>query len=431
MAVHADVFARLVASTSRLAGIPSLRNTFVPTPVPGRTSAELRAYIEGQDPISGRPFIDELLEGLTAPLTEDDMKGARFERTRPRLVDPGYEDELQELFLENGWTDQLPVILPTEQRVEAMLKGTSHGPEEPVGKIRATSTRDFWEFTVEQAAVNAVMAGAKPEYFPVILALLTSGVTARHSSISSIGEMVMINGPIRNEIGMNAGLGALGPYNHANATIGRAYGLGSQNLQGGSIPAISYMGTHGNPLSYVNMTFAENEELSPWEPYHVQRGFSPDQSTATIFTGARTLLRSGTGGSFEEHAATALGSLRGGFGVFLLLDPLAAEFLVADHAFGRKQDLIDWIADSARTPARVWWDQKLQDLFFGNPGRQGTDPWASYLKASPADMIPANRMEDIHVGVVGGRTNSSWIAVEGQPSGTGTNAHIVSVDRWR
>src|SRR5690606_14877819 len=142
---------------------------------------------------------------------------------------------LHNLFLENDWTDKLPIVLPTEQRVEEMLKHTSHDPDKVVGHLRPTQFREAWEYTVEKVAINAVMSGAKPEYFPVILALASSNVSARPSSSGSASAMCVVNGPIRREIKMNWDIGALGPYNHANATIGRAWGLLSQNLQGGSV----------------------------------------------------------------------------------------------------------------------------------------------------------------------------------------------------
>ena len=141
-------------------------------------------------------------------------------------------------------------MLPTEERVEAMLKGTSHARDKVVGRLRPTAFREFWEFTVEKVAVNAVMAGARPEYLPVILAMAASGITARSSSHDVVRHDRVVNGPIRNEIGMNSGIGAMGPYNHANATIGRAYGLLSQNLQGGSVPGETYMGSLGNSYAY-------------------------------------------------------------------------------------------------------------------------------------------------------------------------------------
>ena len=127
------------------------------------------------------------------------------------------------------------------------------------------------------------MAGARPEYFPVILALAASRCRRAARTSSSASAMVVVNGPIRNEIGMNCGIGAMGPYNHANATIGRAYGLLSQNLQGGSVPGETFMGSHRQQLHLQQLTFAENEERSPWEPLHVQKGFKPTDSDSEHF----------------------------------------------------------------------------------------------------------------------------------------------------
>ncbi len=129
-----------------------------------RRRGELRAYIEGLNPVSKQRFMQEVVEGLTAPLDGEDLKGLTFERSTPRLIKPDTEDNLQKLFLENNWTDNLPVILPTEERVAAMLKGTSHPPDKVVGRLRPTNFREFWELTVEKVAVNAVMAGCQPEY---------------------------------------------------------------------------------------------------------------------------------------------------------------------------------------------------------------------------------------------------------------------------
>ena len=112
-----------------------------------------------------------------------------LERSTPRLLEPDSEDNLHRLFLENHFTDCLPIVLPTEQRVEAMLAGTSHARDEIVGRLRPTRFREFWEFDVEKVAVNAVMAGARPEYMPVILALAASGMTARHSSTTSWAKL--------------------------------------------------------------------------------------------------------------------------------------------------------------------------------------------------------------------------------------------------
>ena len=105
-----------------------------------------------------------------------------FDHTTPRLVEPDTEDNLQRLFLESNWTDGLPIVLPTPKRVADMLAHTSRKPDEIVGRMQATEFRAAWEYTVEKVAVNAVMAGARPEYFPVILALAASQISARGST---------------------------------------------------------------------------------------------------------------------------------------------------------------------------------------------------------------------------------------------------------
>ena len=99
-------------------------------------------------------------------------EAAEFDHAAPRLLDPDTEDNLQQLFAANHWTDYLPIVLPTEARVAAMLKGTSHPPDKVVGRMRPARFREFWELTVEKVAVNAVMAGCRPEYMPVLIAIV-------------------------------------------------------------------------------------------------------------------------------------------------------------------------------------------------------------------------------------------------------------------
>ena len=171
IAVHTHVFARLAKATALANGMPTTRQAYVPQPVVDRSAAALRAYIEGVDPVSKRPFMQEIIEGLSGPLSNEDLKGMSFDRSRAKLLEPDTEDNLHKLFQENFWTDNLPIVLPTEERVAAMLKGTSHSPDKVVGRLRPAEFREFWELTVEKVAVNAVMAGARPAYLPVIQVL--------------------------------------------------------------------------------------------------------------------------------------------------------------------------------------------------------------------------------------------------------------------
>src|SRR2546426_1338836 len=326
VAVHTDKFDRVVRSVASVNGMPGLQQVFVPQPVMGKPARELRAYVDGNDPLTGRPVMQEVVEALTRPFDDEDLKPVEFDRSTPRLCAPDTEENLHRLFLENRWTDMLPIVLPTEERVAAMLAHTHRKPDEVVGHMRSTHFREHWEYTVEKVAVNAVMAGAQPEYFPVILALAATGVTARSSSSSAMASMAVVNGPVRGELDMNAGVGAMGPYNHANATIGRAYGLLSQNLQGGSEPGLSYMGNQGNNYAYNSVTFAENEERSPWEAFHVQHGLRPDASAVSVFTGCRSTAF--TLGLREKHWREHVRNLLRGMDPYgpptLLLDPITA-----------------------------------------------------------------------------------------------------------
>jgi hypothetical protein len=423
--IYMQAFRRLVDSATRVRGVRRLRRAFIPGSPTGKSLAELRAYIDGEDPVAGRSFIEVLVSELTR--TPDGQEPIAVDRSTPRLLEPDTEDNLQRLFMENRWTDFLPIVLPTEERVEKMLRGTSHGPDEIVGRLAPTFYgREAWEFTVEKVAVNAVMAGARPEYLPVILALAASGVTARQSSVSSIGTGVIVNGPIRRQIGMNAGIGALGPYNHANATIGRAYGLLSQNLQGGSVPGETYVGSLGNNFSYNNMTFAENEEASPWQPLHVRRGHDPDESTATPFLHLRNyLVTFGVRRSWREKLREMLQAQNPTSGALLIVDPSASRILAEREGFATAEALLDWMHRSATMPAGRWWDHWGTEQFLKPLAEQGIEPWATCLRAEPDKELTIFPREQIELVVVGGETNPAYAVASGRCEQT------VSVDAWR
>ena len=170
VAVHADAFARLVESVARVNGMPRARRAFVPTPVLDKTPSELRAYIEGPDPVRGRPFMAEVLEALTRAIDEEDLRGVEFDRSTPRLVDPDTEENLHRLFRENHWTD----FFPSSSRPRSGWRRCWPAPATlPTRSSAAAPDRvpGAVGFTVEKVAVNAVMAGADPKHFPTILAL--------------------------------------------------------------------------------------------------------------------------------------------------------------------------------------------------------------------------------------------------------------------
>ena len=201
-----------------------------------------------------------------------------------RIEIGGDEDEFEAMF-ERGWSDGLPVVPPTEERVLRMLQGTTRDPQELVGIVPP----NLQPATVEKIAINAVMAGCKPEYLPVVLAAVEAALDepfTMHGVLATtmfVGPVVVVNGPVRRQIGMNARGNALGQGNRANATIGRALQLVIRNIGGGR-PREVDRATLGNPGKYT-YCFAEDEEGSSWEPLSVERGLPRGVSAVTVFAG--------------------------------------------------------------------------------------------------------------------------------------------------
>ena len=197
---------------------------------------------------------------------------------------PRLADDIEACY-ERGWTDGLPVVPPTRERVLEMLGGTRRDPQDVVGVIPP----DRIECTVEKAAINAVMAGCKPEYFPVVLTAIEAalvpdfGLHGILCTTNFVGPVVMVNGPIARAIGMNCKVNALGQGNRANATIGRALQLVVRNVGGGR-PGEIDRAVLGNPGKYT-FCFAEDEDDPAWESFAMERGYARTASTVTLFCG--------------------------------------------------------------------------------------------------------------------------------------------------
>ena len=202
---------------------------------------------------------------------------------RARRIEIGSADDPDEFIYHQGFTDGLPVMAPTPERVLRMLGGTRRDAQEVVAVVPP----NLAPATVEKVAINAVLAGCKPEFLPVVIASLEAACTdafnAHGVMATTMGASpaVIVNGPIRERIGMNSRLGALGQGNRANATIGRALRLVLRNV-GGAKPGGTERSTLGSPAKFT-LSFAEWEERSSWTPLHVERGFDREQSVVTLF----------------------------------------------------------------------------------------------------------------------------------------------------
>ena len=200
-----------------------------------------------------------------------------------RAIDVHAPEDEHELCFSRGWSDGLPVVPPTPVRVLRMLGGTVRDPQEIAGVIPPNRV----PCTIEKIAINAVMAGCKPEYMPVVLAAVEAALEpefAMHGLLCTTwfsGPMVVVNGPIARRIGMNCGVNALGQGNRANASIGRALQLVIRNV-GGGVPGGIDRATLGWPGKYT-LCFAEDESDPDWQPLSVERGVAPGVSAVTLF----------------------------------------------------------------------------------------------------------------------------------------------------
>ncbi len=204
---------------------------------------------------------------------------------RARKIEIGTSDDVFEFMFDQGLTDGLPVVPPTPERVLAMLGGTSRDAQEVLGSVPP----NYGPATIEKVAINSVMAGCKPEYLPVVIAAIEAICTEQFNMHGVLATthfptpVIIVNGPIRQRIGMNMRMNTLGQGTRANATIGRAVQLTVRNVGGGR-PGEVDRAALGQPGKYT-FCFAEFEERSNWEPLHVERGFAASDSTVTVFAG--------------------------------------------------------------------------------------------------------------------------------------------------
>jgi hypothetical protein len=383
-----------------------IRYISFPFPVAGQPQSVHHKYIfESKDVVSGKPMMQAFVDALTIPLTDREKYKGPAPAPPPaesRVLGPDTEENLQRLFKDRDWTDYLPIILPTEERVADMLKGTSHKPGEVIKTLDWPGGKR--EVTVERVATCAVMAGAKREYLPVILAL--ANYIPFGNSTSSMANIIVVNGPIRDEIGMNYGTNVMGPHNEANSVIGRTYTLMSKTI-GGLHSGKTTWSSLGSTMQYNNVCIAENEQALPegWEPLHVQMGFKPNDSVLTV----------GIGWSYISSVVMAVRDqpvhmLMGDYmkaltmgSATVIMDPSVADLLKNSLGFKTKDQLSKWFSENV---------EKTQ-------------------YPSGEKIKPFNQPAGIRIIVTGGGIQTTWFVTDfmlgpGSMLGRGTR-----IDDWR
>jgi len=408
-------------------GMP-IRYVGFPFPVAGQPKAVHHRYIfESNDFVSGKPMMQAILDALTKPLTEKEKISGEppDAKPEPRLLPPDTEENLQRLFKQNDWTDYLPITLPTEPRVAAMLKGTSHKPDEVVKTL--TWPGGARQLTVEKAAVCAVMAGASPEHFPLILTLATQ--VPFGNSTTSMANMIVVNGPIRNQLKMNYGGNAMGPHNEVNAVVGRTFTILSKtagNLHAG----VTTWSSLGSNLQYNNLCIAENEEALPegWAPLHVQMGSKPTDSVVTVGTGWSYI--SSVGEVQRSYPAQMLirdymRALSGQGGATIVMDPTVAALLKDTQGFKTKSELSQWLAQNVEKTAASFFGNGVIATFSASLAFQGLEPYSTWMKGPPETLIKPFNAKGIQVLVVGGKIQTTWFVTDFR-LGRG-----VLIDSWK
>ncbi|MBN1191684.1 MAG: hypothetical protein JXA46_18165 [Dehalococcoidales bacterium] len=369
-------------------------------------------------------LMDQVYKGLLAPLTEEERAPKAKEREQlPRIVFKGDIEEVNRFYYARHWTDGLPIMPPTEKAVKAMLKGTSHTPDEVLGIMPPES----WQSTVEGVAINAVMAGCRPNHMPVLLATVEAFLAEPwyYNYVRSAGSyafMQVINGPIVDEIGMNADINAAGPGNLANMAIGRALRMIIIN-QGGSLPGVNLMGALGN-VAAKGFAIPENEKASPWEPFHVERGYGAKESVVTLFGGE---------GGFRSHdfndATKTLRINKHRSYCVLLMGPIEAKVLIERNGLTTKSDVKKWLWENTKTTIEEWRDS----VFYKNSliptlGKPGHHPaWYADTSLDPKTLVHVFPDPDAFYIVVTGGRLGAWETQfweMGEPSS-------ASVDKWR
>lgn len=340
------------------------------------------------------------------------------------------EDSLEaanEWFCRERLSDGLPIVPPTRERVERMLAGTHRDPQEVIGQVPPK----WAPATVEKIAVNSVMAGCLPEYLPVVITAVEALMEPRfnlygvQATTGYVGPALLVNGPIRTKLELNCDAGVFGPGFRANATIGRAIRLILITI-GGGFPGDTDRSTFGWPGKYT-FCFGENEEKSPWEPYHVSRGYKAGESTVTV-CGVNGFIPMHTAGSSGEEALSSLAEVivmhRGGshldVGSFGGGTPLVA--LGVEDAEIMARDGI------SRAQVREYLWQRASIPFSSIPERRkGIKNDEELLRESP-NVTPdgivhlATTPDDIMVVVLGGKHRHSVLL----PMWTGRNTLAVT-----
>ncbi len=347
-------YIELAKSAAALRGVPELRLVELNI---GDLSSEpsMDDFIKVIIPKTVSEILDKIIDALTRPLTEREKSPPTKVEKLPRIVCKGSLDEVNDFYYKKGWMYGMPVIPPTEEKVKEMLAGTDLPADYLVAKIPPMQGKA----TVEKIAVNAVMAGCQPTHMPILIAAVQAMVDPRmwieayECSVASWEPLLIINGPIRDQLKIHYGSSFMSPYNRANTAIGHAIGLMIMNIAG-IRATIEDQGIYGHE-GHFGVCIAENEAASPWEPLSEYNGMKKGDNAVTLFFPNTRHFPNSVGTSSSDPGSLLRGICENvplmGFdsGCAIILCPMTAKML-KNNGYSRK-DVVDYIVEYARKPA--------------------------------------------------------------------------------
>lgn len=400
MTIVSEVFYALAKAQAAAKGFSDLAIVKVPHPLGSVSSDIAQSY--------GKAVAEQVLEALTSKhnfeetSVQDDNQPNTFGISFDEKDPLSFFDSVNDHYYENKLTDGLPIIPPTTERVAQMLEYTNLHSEDSLGVFAPKRSNT----TVEKIAINAVMAGCQPEYFPVVLtavkALLRTefNLNAIQCTTNPATPLIVVNGPIAKELKINSSSNVFGQGSKANMTIGRAVRLCMLNI-GGAQPGTLDRATHGQP-GKISFCIAENEDESPWESYSIENGYDKETNTVSVFgvAGTHNILDE-TSTNAQNLLLMIAGTMTGlgsnnitiGGEVLIVLSPEHAK-LISDSNF-TKTDIQKFLYDNARIPLGAFPVETKESLLLKRRPKWFTNV-PDYYQVSIVD-----RMEDIKIIVAG------------------------------
>jgi hypothetical protein len=378
-------------------------------------------------------YVDQLLKrtmterGKIKPPLAADFPGGKMEKV---LIRKDVYGEVNDLFYKRGWTDGLPIVPPTVERVQEMLRGADLSGDYLVSVLDPMGG----QATVEKIAVNAVMAGCRPAYMPVLMAAVEAianpGFDLRGIATTTSPDipMLIVSGPVARQLGINSGTNALGRGWRANATISRALHLIMQNI-GGSWPDVTDMSTLGQP-GEISMMVAENEKANPWAPLHMDLGFPEVANVVTVLAAEGTHNVYGIGRSSEGFLKMIADYLAGMDRAYrstllLVIAQDTAQMLARDG--WTREKIRQFIKENARLPFFKYKERFLDPGMARIPG--GVPNWILQTK-DPQALIPSPMIDQLLILVSGGPGEKSLL-VPGWIYGKAVSKEIRLPANWK